>query len=138
MNCQRCSSDRVAHVKGKTADMCMYDYKDLGRDDYVPRDVGIGGGDFVEFSYCLECGQMQGNWPITEEVVVGVFPQPSCYRCGETYERLTSCEWCGNLVCDDCTIKIERRVPNTEDTIWVTYCHVKCEKEDTEANYKNR
>jgi hypothetical protein len=26
---------------------------------YVPRDLGIGGGDYVKLSYCLDCGQIQ-------------------------------------------------------------------------------
>ncbi len=32
--------------------------------DYVPRGMGIGGGDYVEFSWCLECGQIQGKFPL--------------------------------------------------------------------------
>jgi hypothetical protein len=30
---------------------------------YVPDDMGIGGGDYVEFDYCLQCGQIQGRFP---------------------------------------------------------------------------
>ncbi len=33
-------------------------------DGYVPNDLGIGGGDYVEFRLCLNCGQMQGNYPM--------------------------------------------------------------------------
>ena len=36
--------------------MCVLKYKDAERADYVPRDIGIGGGDFVKISICLECG----------------------------------------------------------------------------------
>jgi hypothetical protein len=35
---------------------------------YVPDDLGLGfthgGGDHVTFSYCLNCGQMQGRFPL--------------------------------------------------------------------------
>jgi hypothetical protein len=33
-------------------------------DGYVPEDLGIGGGDYVQFSYCLDCGQIQGTFPL--------------------------------------------------------------------------
>jgi hypothetical protein len=33
-------------------------------DGYVPRALGIGGGDYIEFEVCLNCGQMQGKYPI--------------------------------------------------------------------------
>ena len=31
---------------------------------YVPRDLGIGGGDDIGFDYCLDCGQVQGAFPL--------------------------------------------------------------------------
>jgi hypothetical protein len=31
---------------------------------YLPEDLGIGGGDALEIDYCLECGQIQGTWPL--------------------------------------------------------------------------
>ena len=45
-------------------------YKDKGYyDGYPPTDLGIScDGDSIEFSYCLECGQIQSNkFPIPEE-----------------------------------------------------------------------
>jgi len=30
----------------------------------VPGDMGIGGGDYVEVAWCLDCGQLQGKWPL--------------------------------------------------------------------------
>jgi hypothetical protein len=42
---------------------------------YVPCDIGIGKGDYLEFDYCLECGQMQGTFPIPDEVVQSKFVQ---------------------------------------------------------------
>lgn len=35
---------------------------------YVPQEFGVGGGDYIEFSFCLECGQIQRG--------VGGFPLP--------------------------------------------------------------
>jgi hypothetical protein len=37
---------------------------DAEYDGYVPDDLGIGGGDYVEINLCLECGQVAGNWPL--------------------------------------------------------------------------
>lgn len=67
MNCQRCNSTRVASIKAKCGDRCFtcigdgYDYI-----DFPPTDIGIGGGDYVDFEYCLDCGQMQGEFPIPQ------------------------------------------------------------------------
>jgi len=33
---------------------------------YVPRDLGIGGGDYLEFDLCLECGKVEGEWPLPQ------------------------------------------------------------------------
>lgn len=33
---------------------------------YLPHDLGIGGGDDVDITVCLDCGQLQGTWPLPE------------------------------------------------------------------------
>lgn len=64
MNCQRCQSARVISVAAKCSDCCGVNLGDSSVDGYVPKDLGIGGGDYVEFLLCLECGQLQGNFPL--------------------------------------------------------------------------
>lgn len=64
VSCQRCHSPRVATLSGKCSDMCNFQLGDLDHDGYVPDDVGIGGGDYIELDYCLDCGQIQGKWPL--------------------------------------------------------------------------
>ena len=44
--------------------MCSVDLAGHHLHDYVPRDLGIGGGDDVHFDYCLDCGQIQGKFPL--------------------------------------------------------------------------
>jgi hypothetical protein len=44
--------------------MCSVDLAGRHYHGYVPRDLGIGGGDDVEFDYCLDCGQIQGRFPL--------------------------------------------------------------------------
>ncbi len=63
MSCQRCKSERVAHVTGKTSDMCSVGVGENHHDGYVPNDMRIGGGDYLELSFCLYCGQIQAAFP---------------------------------------------------------------------------
>lgn len=64
MSCQRCQSERVAEVSGKCSDMCDYQVGTTEVLGYVPNDLGVGGGDYLEFKYCLNCGQLQGKFPL--------------------------------------------------------------------------
>jgi hypothetical protein len=69
MKCQRCKSTRVLALLIKITD--AYPYLSIkGKEsediDTLPDDLGIGGGDYVEFKYCLDCGQMQGMFPLKE------------------------------------------------------------------------
>lgn len=82
MICQRCQSGRVADMGGKVSDMCFYSVGDNQQNGYVPGDMGVGGGDYLEFKYCMDCGQLQGKFPlatahiekqISSEEVVGFF-----------------------------------------------------------------
>jgi len=70
MACQRCKSDRILDINAKCSDCCYTVYKDMEQDGYVPTGVGIGGDDYVEFSLCLECGQLQGTFPIREAAAI--------------------------------------------------------------------
>jgi len=62
--CQRCSSSRLAYVLAHCSDMCSVDLAGRHLNDYVPRDLGIGGGDDVQLDYCLDCCQIQGKFPL--------------------------------------------------------------------------
>jgi len=64
--CIRCESDRILEIGGKTSDCYGHAYKDKEYTGYVPDNVGIGGDDYIEFSYCLECGQIQGKFPVAD------------------------------------------------------------------------
>jgi len=66
MACQRCKSERVLSVSAKCSDCCVCEIFGNEKDGYVPTDVLIGAGgfgDYVRFDVCLECGQMQGEFP---------------------------------------------------------------------------
>ena len=48
----------------KCSDMFNCNIGNREHNGYVPKDIGLGGSDYVEIDYCLECGQIQGNWPL--------------------------------------------------------------------------
>lgn len=61
-NCRRCGGLRLARVLARCSDMCSIDLAGRRTHGYVP--LGIGGGDDVHFAYCLDCGQIQGAFPL--------------------------------------------------------------------------
>lgn len=64
VKCQRCGSHRVASVSGKCSDLGSFSIRSIYHDGNMPGDVGIGGGDYIKFDYCLDCGQLQGDFPL--------------------------------------------------------------------------
>ena len=64
--CKNCRSERLMNVNAKCSDMCSLTCGDMERHDYVPDFIEIGGGDYVNFEYCLDCGQIQGEFPVEE------------------------------------------------------------------------
>ncbi len=63
MSCQQCKSSRVATISAKCSDLFNLTIGEADYNDYVPKGLGIGGGDYVQFAYCLSCGQIQGKFP---------------------------------------------------------------------------
>ena len=64
MICLNCQSMRMAFVSAKCSDLCGVSIMDKNYDGYVPNDLGIGGGDYIRINFCLDCGQLNGNWPL--------------------------------------------------------------------------
>jgi hypothetical protein len=63
MVCIKCNSNRILNVCGKCDDRNSVSIGDRSVDNYIPNDLGIGGGDYIEFEVCLDCGQMVGDFP---------------------------------------------------------------------------
>jgi hypothetical protein len=60
----KCGSERIVNVSGKCDDRFSATQVDTQfRIDsgYVPYEIGIGGGDYINFEYCLGCGRIQ-DW----------------------------------------------------------------------------
>lgn len=68
--CRHCESNRLASVGAKCSDCCYFSTGDLEYDGYAPSHVGVGGGDYIDFVYCLDCGTIQSDeFPVPNEVI---------------------------------------------------------------------
>ena len=69
MSCKTCKSDRIVGITAKCSDMCSMNYEGRSQSYYVPSNIGIGNHeDYVEMDYCLECGQIQADFPYPDPV----------------------------------------------------------------------
>ena len=64
MHCQRCASGRMVAVCAKTSDRCNVDTAHSEHRGYVPEGLNIGSDDYLEFALCLNCGHVDGEWPV--------------------------------------------------------------------------
>ena len=67
MKCQRCNSKRLFKIDGKSSDRNIVEYDGKTYVNmYVPMDAGIGSddSDCIVITYCLDCGQIQGEFPV--------------------------------------------------------------------------
>jgi hypothetical protein len=46
--------------------LCVVCIGEAEHDGYVPSDMEIGGGDDMQFHMCLDCGQIQGEFPLPQ------------------------------------------------------------------------
>lgn len=63
MSC--CNDKKIIKICGKCNDLCSIIYPDgTTHNDYVPYGLNIGGDDYLDFDFCMNCGQMVGNFPV--------------------------------------------------------------------------
>jgi hypothetical protein len=65
----KCGSSRILSVTGKTSDMCFVKYDSIEHDGYVPGGLNIGDGDYIEIDLCMDCGKVQGKFPVTDSKI---------------------------------------------------------------------
>lgn len=68
MNC-KCGSDRIMYISGHCVDSFSASYEDINYDGYVPSGLGIGSGDDMDLSICMDCGKVAGEFPVPDEKV---------------------------------------------------------------------
>lgn len=64
-NCDKCGSASIAGINAKCDDRCSITLDGKTTHDYVPSNLEIGGGDYIRFHFCLQCGSIQGKFPVT-------------------------------------------------------------------------
>jgi len=73
--CDKCGSNRVAEIFAHSKDLSSFVCPADGiyaEDTYFPEVKGICGGDDLDISLCLECGKVQGTFPIKIDVPDGI------------------------------------------------------------------
>jgi hypothetical protein len=70
MKCQRCNGVKKMYaISAKCSDLYSQVHLSTQHDyeGYVPE--WIGGGDYINFTICRHCGQVQGSWPESDSQV---------------------------------------------------------------------
>lgn len=68
MNCDNCKSDRIFEINSKSSDLNFYSFRGgPSRQGYAPHIENICGGDYIEVAVCLNCGKVQGKFPVSAE-----------------------------------------------------------------------
>lgn len=75
MTCQKCGSNRIAVISGKCSDLCSVDVPGFElHHGYVPDFIGEY-GDYIRLKLCLDCGQVQGTFPIPDSDLTELTPE---------------------------------------------------------------
>jgi len=68
MSCQTCKSERLVQISAHARDCFDAVFADgEEHSGYYPENIPLGCGDDMSFIFCLDCGQIQGNWPYVED-----------------------------------------------------------------------
>ena len=64
LQCQRCKSERIIAIEAKCDESCyaIEFHNDKEHNGYSI----LGGGDFIDLTFCLECGQIQNEFPMMD------------------------------------------------------------------------
>lgn len=141
MSCQKCGSKRMAGINGKSSDCNSGGIANLPLDEngdgnfdavhsgYVPRDWGIGGGDYIDIDFCLDCGQLSGKWPRPLTELEKYNSDETC-RCGGDAEPKHTCPFAEEIrgdsdslcnCCDDCRRECRQNIYNKELDNWTAF-----------------
>lgn len=92
--CQVCLSERIASVYAHSKDLSSISYRGHTTDGYFQNIDNVCDGDDMDITVCLDCGQLQGKWPVKDPKF-----QQECWNCDEEQEvpfGETICPSCGD------------------------------------------
>lgn len=64
--CQNCNSEKLTTISGKCSDLFWYrnEWNGYEHDGYVVLKEINDGEDYISFTFCRDCGQIQGDWKV--------------------------------------------------------------------------
>jgi len=70
MSCIKCKSERIVEIVAKCNDLCHIteNHTGLKHEGY---NIYGSGGDYLEINLCLQCGQIQDNFPMEDLNIEG-------------------------------------------------------------------
>jgi hypothetical protein len=71
--CTKCNSPRIAIVGGKCSDMAWVNIESDNVDYQGYAMIFDNGGDYINIDICLDCGQVQGKFPISRKEIKEIF-----------------------------------------------------------------
>lgn len=96
MSCQRCNSNRLIRISIKHSDLFWAEMLGKEHDGYAPNIKGLCGGDYTDPTVCMECGQVQGEWPQPNPE----FTKPECPQSptdNHEWREEGDCKHCGMI-----------------------------------------
>lgn len=106
MGCQRCKSLRLSRIQAKCNDSIVFDLPGKGSvvGEYPLELEDIAADDYVDFTFCLSCGQVQGTFPIELDKGKEKYcSECKCERFGIVLfngRKMRACSDCGALTDD--------------------------------------
>lgn len=65
----------IISISAKCSDMFNMNGRNINYDGYVPKGLGIGGGDYISFNLNTETGQILNWQAIDDEVLSAIFSE---------------------------------------------------------------
>jgi len=97
-----CPCNRLTYVHAKCGDLITitHNNKDYNLNHIQAHAFGVGSGDYLKFTYCMDCGRIQGSFPRPIFTDNGACPDCGCEERLELLNNLTYksyCKECGVL-----------------------------------------
>lgn len=61
-----CDSERIFSISAKSSDLNFCEFNGKKHDGYAPLVKNVCSGDYVDISVCLDCGKVQGKFPVED------------------------------------------------------------------------
>ena len=75
MNCIRCESKRILTINAKSSDLNTHfiEHLDHEHDGHNPEIPGVCDGDYINLTFCLDCGQIQDFKSLDDDELKSIY-----------------------------------------------------------------